>query len=373
MQEAWEIALRRWPVDGTPDNPGAWITTTARNQALDRLRRARVGASKLEAVGRAAVDGPGETPVEAGELPDDRLRLFFTCCHPALAIESRVALTLRLLGGLSTGEIARAFLVSEAAMARRLTRAKVKIRDAGIPYEVPRAAQLPERLDGVLTCLYLVFNEGYGASAGDTFVRSDLCAEAIRLARILSALLPREPEPAALLALLLLTDARRPARLDADGEIVLLEDQDRGRWDAALIAEGRRQLARAVRLGGEGRYVLQAAIAAEHARATEADATDWRRIAALYAALAALDRSPVVLLNMAVAVAMVDGPAAGLALADGVATELDGYHLLHATRAELLRRAERPQEAREALERALALAPHDAERRLLERRLEALG
>jgi RNA polymerase sigma-70 factor (ECF subfamily) len=307
VQEAFVVALERWPADGVPSNPGAWITRVARNRAIDRLRRQRTLAAKrpeLEAL--EALRAPDDDS-DPEALPDDRLRLVFTCCHPALAPEARVALTLRALGGLTTAEIARAFLVSEAAMAQRLVRAKRKIRDAQIPYEVPPSDRLGERLESVLATIYLIFNEGYLSSGADSLVRGELCAEAIRLARVLVEVMPSEPEPTALLALMLLHDSRRAARTGPEGELVLLADQDRSRWDAAQIAEGL-ALVRRARAWGPRPYVLQALIAAEHARAPTAGDTDWERIVRLYAWLAALDPSPVVELNRAVAVAMARGP-----------------------------------------------------------------
>ena len=374
-------ALETWPRDGVPRNPGAWITTTARNRALDRIRRARRQALKLAEIESALVDGGGqEDDVRLGSdsrLADDRLRLVFTCCHPALAMDARVALTLRTLGGLTTPEIARAFLVPEATLAQRLVRAKKKIRDAGIPYRVPPDELLPERLDGVLAVLYLVFNEGYSATAGDELVRRELCVEAIRLARLVAELMPDQPETVGLLALLLLQDSRRDARVGPDGSLTLLEDQDRGRWDRAEIAEGLALVDRALAaaLAGVGSrpgpYLLQAAIAAGHARARRADETDWRAIVGLYDALVADVPTPVVELNRAVAVAMADGPRAGLVLMDALGAEgaLDGYHLFHAARADLLRRVGRRDEAAGAYRRAVDLASNQTERTFLERRL----
>jgi RNA polymerase sigma-70 factor (ECF subfamily) len=353
VQEAWVVALERWPVNGVPHNPGAWITTTARNRAIDRLRRMRVLEQKL-----AALEALAEEPPD--EVPDDRLRLMFTCCHPALAAEARVALTLRTLGGLSVPEVARAFLVAEPAMAKRLVRAKRKIADAGIAYRVPEEDELPHRMPSVLASVYLIFNEGYAATAGEALVRRELCAEAIRLGRLLVELMPGRPEPRGLLALMLLHHARRDARVDAEGRLVLLAAQDRSLWHADEIAEGRAHAAAAA----PDRYGLQAAIAAEHV----ADATDWAHVAALYTRLAALDASPVIELNRAVAVAMAEGPERGLALMDGIAG-LDGYHLLHSARADLLRRLGRTESSRAAYERALDLAGNPVEREFLERRL----
>jgi RNA polymerase sigma-70 factor, ECF subfamily len=364
-----------------PSNPGAWITTTARNRAIDRVRRARRLREKTEALGRDAVIEaelgaiePGEGGEEALAIPDDRLRLIFTCCHPALALDARVALTLRTLGGLTTPEIARAFLVPEATLAQRLVRAKRKIRDAGIPYRIPPPEVLPERLDGVLRVLYLVFNEGYAASSGDALIRRELTAEAIRLARIVVSLLPDEPEAAGLLALMLLHDARRDARTGPDGSLVLLEDQDRSRWDGDRIAEGSALVETALRRGRPGPYQLQAAIAALLDEAPSVDATDWAQIVAIYAALQRVDPSPVVALNHAAAVAMADGPATGLALMDAIAAtgRLDAYPYLHAARADLLRRLGRRTEAAAAYGRALDLTSNAAERAYLERRRREL-
>ena len=365
-QDAFARALERWPRDGVPRNPGAWLTTTARNRAFDRLRRAATGAAKLQEV--AVISGPDE-PGEGVE--DDRLRLIFTCCHPALSREAQVALTLRTLAGLTTAEIARAFLVPESTMAQRLVRAKHKIRNAGIPYRVPPDYQLPERTEAVLAVLYLLFNEGYSATTGAELVRVGLCAEAIRLARTLAGLMPDEPEAIGLLALLQLTDARRAARLDDAGDLVPLEDQDRSRWAADSIAEGLERLDAALRHGRPGPYQVQAAIAACHAAAPDASATDWVEIAALYQELVRMVPTPVVELNRAVAVGMADGPEAGLRLVDGLERSgaLAGYHLLPATRADLLRRLGRRSEAVVAYRVALDLAATNAERRYLARRI----
>jgi len=372
-QDAFATALARWPADGIPDRPGAWLTTTARNRALDRLRRGRTEAAKLQQV--AALSAPAEPRADDSGVRDDRLRLIFTCCHPALTLEARVALTLRTLAGLTTAEIARAFLVPEATMAKRLTRAKHKIRDAGIPYRVPPAHLLPERTSGVLAVLYLLFNEGYSASAGEQVRRGDLTAEAIRLARLLAALMPDEPEAVGLLALMLLHDARSAARLDHDGELVTLEDQDRSRWNATEIAEGLGMLDGTLRRGPAGPYQLQAAIAACHVRAAAAADTDWAQIAVLYGELRRLVPSAVVDLNRAVAIAMASGPAAGLALVDDLAARgvLPAYYLLPATRADLLRRLDRRDEAAASYRQALSLVPTEPERRFLQRRLAEVG
>ena len=361
-QEAFALAAERWPRDGTPDNPRAWLVTTARNRAIDRIRRDRSLAAKtalLESLNASPEAKRGTASMSTDSFPDERLELVFTCCHPALALDAQVALTLRTLGGLTTEEIARAFLVPEPTMAKRLVRAKNKIRAAGIPFRVPPPHLLPDRLAAVLAVVYLIFNEGYGG-------RSDLAAEAIRLGRALAELMPDEPEVHALLALMLLNDARRDARF-ADGTIVLLRDQDRSLWDLDEIADGRRALDRALALGGRGPYALQAAIASLHVD----EPPDWPQIVALYGELARAIGSPVVELNRAAAIAEAGDAEAALALVDRL--ELDEYHYLHATRAELLRRLGRPEDARTAYERALELVHSDAERRFLEQRLDELA
>jgi RNA polymerase sigma-70 factor, ECF subfamily len=370
-QEAFAVAVNQWPESGVPEFPRAWIVQTARHKAIDRIRRRTNFEEKLESYVNSGFLRESEEPdYDTDEIPDDRLRLIFTCCHPALAAEAQVALTLRTLCGLETDEIARAFLVPTATMAQRLVRAKRKIRDARIPYVVPETGDMTERLDAVLTVIYLVFNEGYAATSGGPLVRHDLCAEAIRLARLLISLMgPKAPgEVTGLLALMLLHDARRDARMDEAGDIVTLEDQDRSRWNQAQIAEALPLVEDSLR-NGAGAYAIQAAISAVHCRAARAQDTDWRQIIGLYDALEIVQPSPVVSLNRAVAIAMADGPQAGLDIVDDLATQLENYHLLHATRADLLRRLGSFQQAAESYSRALALATNDSEKRFLKRRL----
>jgi RNA polymerase sigma-70 factor (ECF subfamily) len=374
LQEAFAVAVEQWPAAGVPGNPRAWLVSTARHKALDRLRRAKNFANKRDEIAYLSPTSL-PPPADAEEpFPDDVLRLIFTCCHPALTLEAQAALTLKTLCGLSVEEIARAFLVPPATMAQRLVRAKAKIRAARIPYEVPGSDRLAERLDGVLRAVYLVFNEGYAATAGDALVRRDLCLEAIRLGRLLHALLPVASEVAGLLALMLLHDSRRSARLDARGELVTLEEQDRSLWDRGQIVEGQALAEAALRRGGAGFYALQAAIAALHAQAVRGDETDWPQVAALYALLLRLHPSPVVALNHAAAVAMGERLDRGLRLIEQLeaAGELETYHLLPAAKADILRRLGRRAEAAAAYERALQLVTHDAERRYLERRRQEM-
>jgi len=370
IQDAFVVAIDRWQVSGVPPNPAAWITTTAKRKAIDGYRRERVRVEKYAVLAGASSNGHQEFDIlEESSLQDDRLRLIFTCCHPALAIEAQLALTLRTLGGLNTREVARAFLVAEPTMAQRLVRAKRKIRDAGIPYRVPPDDLLPERLTAVLAVVYLIFNEGYSASEGEDLIRHDLCAEAIRLGRVLVTLMPDEPEAAGLLALILLQDSRREARISASGEPMLLEEQDRLLWDRSQIDEGLSHLALAERSRRPGQYQIQAAIAAAHARAGSPDQTDWPRIAMLYGLLGKLNPSSVIELNRAVAVAMALGPEYGLEIIDPIRDELGQYRWMHSTRAELLRKLERFEEAADSYRHALDLTENAAERTLLNKRL----
>jgi RNA polymerase sigma-70 factor, ECF subfamily len=370
--EAFATAVERWPADGVPPNPGAWLTTTANHKAIDRIRREQKRDDKHKEAQLVYDDDP---PEPAGAIDDERLRLIFTCCHPALAMPTRVALTLRMVGGLTVPEIARAFLVQETTMGQRITRAKVKIKAARIPYRVPSAADLPARVRGVLEVLYLVFNEGYLATGpGTDPVRHDLTAEAIRLTRLIRVLMPDDGEVAGLLALMLLIEARRTARVSARGELVTLDEQDRGTWDAALIAEGHRLVRERLATGlAPGRYQILAAINAVHTSAREARDTDWSQVAALYDQLARLDPSPIVALNRAIAVAELDGPEVALAIVDRLAGDLAGYHAYHATRADLLRRLGRGHESRAAYDQAIELAGNTAETASLTRRRDQLG
>lgn len=367
VQEAFAAAVQRWPTSGLPPSPAGWIITTARNRGIDRLRRE---ASRSDRHAEAALLYAPDEPFEEGPVRDDRLRLIFTCCHPALATHAQVALTLRLLGGMSTAEIARAFLVPEPTMAQRLVRAKGKIRHAHIPYRIPTDADLPERLRSVLAVIYLIFTEGHTASSGNELVHQDLCAEAIRLGRHLAELMPDEPEAMGLLALMLLAESRRPARTTPDGDLVLLADQDRSRWNRDLIAEGQAIVRACLRRNQPGPYQIQAAINAVHSDAPTAAATDWRQVLQLYDQLLAISPSPVVALHRAVAVAEVDGPDAALAIVDDL--DLDRYHLLHAVRADLLRRLERYDEAARAYTAAIAATSNASERSFLEHRRDAL-
>jgi RNA polymerase sigma-70 factor (ECF subfamily) len=374
LQEAFAAALEQWPSSGVPKNPRAWLVSAARHKAIDRLRREKSFAAKRDEIAYASPSAAPPPELDEEPFPDDLMRLIFTCCHPALAVEAQVALTLKTLCGLSVEEISRAFLVSSATMSQRLVRAKAKIRAARIPYAVPTNEELAERLEGVMRVVYLVFNEGYAATSGDELVRRELCSEAIRLGRMVRVLFPAENEVAGLLGLMLLQDSRRSARVDGDGELVTLEEQDRSLWDRDEIAEGQTLAETALRRGGAGFYALQAAIAALHAQAARAEETDWPQIAALYALLLRLHPSPVVALNHAAAVAMGNGLERGLRLIEELEAtgDLDGYHLLPAAKADVLRRLGRRAEAAAAYERALSLVTHPAERRYLERRLREI-